>query len=282
MKMNTLTPEESENINSTVEQTSPPSNSATQPVTPTPVVEIKNKPKIRSKLILGGLICILIIGAIYFILNYKIKYNFIGENTFYSYSRNIFGIVFESSPVPCSSLFPLFPCPNPPATNDIPIYWIDAGTFTFVGNMYPNSSGMDSFHAVYKDKDHVIISGYVISNSDPATLKVLNGYAIDTFNMYASGMVFSGMDTSTIEMLPCRFYKDKNHVYSFYTTLYTSGNPPINDIDATSFEVLDKQGLDCESAPYIAKDKNNYYKLNDPLRNTDNPIVTVNIDSANQ
>lgn len=137
----------------------------------------------------------------------------------------------------------------------------DPSTFEYVGRTTEEGTLGNTSHYLFRDVHTVYIGlsnygTFRVEGSDPASLELHNGYAVDGRYVYMDGTVFRNLDPATFEKLGCHLWRDLAAVYCGFTGLYE----PIPGVDAATFEVISK-GRCTEDSPLRARDKNGEYTL---------------------
>lgn len=116
---------------------------------------------------------------------------------------------------------------------------------------------------IYQDGKNVIILDSVVQNGDLQTLTFKGNIAYDANNVYDDGIIRVS-DPSSYQKLICRFYMDKNYVYSTYGNQVQKDyryfeTQPITTSD--EFRLLIEKEEDCFSGKPIAEDDKSVYAL---------------------
>ncbi len=189
-----------------------------------------------------------VLGILLYLILDPIKLPVKGDTTGY-YFAGITSVYFLE-PRECG----FFPCigPDIKATRYRRIWFSDPTSFEIVMNT--DNTG----NTIGRDRFWVYQGSYKVRGSDPKTLKLRNGFAVDKKLVYYNGWTFDTLDPETFQASGSMIVTDMNGVYTVNT------NPPgkvdIADYDSFAFE--SRPHWVEELGHVYASDKNFIYAYN--------------------
>ena len=96
----------------------------------------------------------------------------------------------------------------------------------------------------YRDKNHMWVWWEIVTGADPNTFQEMNDFSKDKDHVFLWTYMLIWADPSTFENLGNGIYRDKNHIYNWYSKIM------VKEADSATFQILND---------YYSKDKDHVF-----------------------